>query len=566
MLRHYWGEGSFLMKVFDPRSVDYYRARELSYAADYLDAQWVRLLAERDIFFFVAPSAILASLALVVLGWRLLPRALSDLSASARWLGLLVFLSNFVVLTTMGIYYRSTKPLVAPLLLGLLLLVLAEHRRPRLTPGAGFGVVFATALAMSLLDRVGLFYTLTTALALGLTFALTRRGAGLAAGSVAAVGAWLLYRSWLGPWLIHLTNGYWPDMEYQRLRLSQLLQPQPWEQAVNILGNWTSVALGGLPASVLLVGTALGAGAWAWSERRRPRLLLLAGAAFLAVVTAQVLMVAVMVERHDPLMWGANRLWYYPLAYQLVLVFALLVGAERLAIRGMFRRGLPIVFGAMVVGNVAHWPGLSLRMDSTPAFGEQKRRSTLLVRSLRRGSAEPLLDGDYRRFYFDSLDRFPRLTARAPAQVGEGAGVELAEVREGRPTAWARRESQIVPRTTRAGRHVLAGGVVLRPGDELLILHGATRPRLLAEVRNELSEEGPVFFRLEAELGAGRNDIRLVSRLRERRVVLGSKPSRAGFALLLPVAVWEPTGVDAEPDPTAPAPEKEAGSGSEAGE
>ena len=33
---------------------------------------------------------------------------------------------------TMGTLYRATKPLVAPLVLGLFLLALAEHRAPRL--------------------------------------------------------------------------------------------------------------------------------------------------------------------------------------------------------------------------------------------------------------------------------------------------------------------------------------------------------------------------------------------------------------------------------------------------
>jgi hypothetical protein len=102
--------------------------------------------------------------------------------------------------------------------------------------------------------------------------------------------------------------------------------------------------------------------------------------------------------------------------------------------------------------------------------------------------------------------------------------------------------------------------VVLRPGDRLLILHGSTRPRLLAEVQSELAHEGPVFFRLVAGLGAGRNDIRLVSQQPERRVVSGSKPRRAGFALLLPFAVWpEPPGTEADPEPAAPAPGGEAG-------
>jgi hypothetical protein len=384
---------------------------------------------------------------------------------------------------------------------------------------------------------------------------------------VAAVGAWFVYRSWLGPGLIRLTSGYWPDRGFERLRFTQLLQPEPWVQAVDLLGDWSSVLCGGLPAPFLVLGASLGVGAWAWSERDRPRRVLLAAAIAVAVVAAQLLMVALMVERHEPLMWAANRLWYYPLPYQVVLVFGLLWGAERLTVRPALRRVVPIALAAMVVGNVARWPELTLRMDSTPAFDEQRRRSTLLVRSLHRGLADPLLDGDYRRFYFESLDRFPLLGRRAAPQVGEGSGVELPEVRHGRPTAWAGRESQILPRTTRAGPHVLAGGVVLRPGDTLLILQGATRPRLLAEVRGELAQEGPVFFRLVVGLGAGRNDVRLVSQLPERRVVIGSRPGRAGFALLLPFAVWpEPSGSEAEPGPAAPAPEGEAGSrGPEAG-
>ena len=110
-LQKNWGERGALQKIFDVRGWDYYQGRELSYAIDYLDAQWLRLLASHDVLFFVPPSAVLASLAFVVIGLFLLPRALPHLGAATRWLGMLVLLSNFVCLpytldlTEAGIHY-----------------------------------------------------------------------------------------------------------------------------------------------------------------------------------------------------------------------------------------------------------------------------------------------------------------------------------------------------------------------------------------------------------------------------------------------------------------------------
>jgi hypothetical protein len=62
ILRRYWSGRSVLQIVFDPRGWDFYQARELSYAIDFLDALWVRLVLSRDILFLVPPSSIVASL------------------------------------------------------------------------------------------------------------------------------------------------------------------------------------------------------------------------------------------------------------------------------------------------------------------------------------------------------------------------------------------------------------------------------------------------------------------------------------------------------------------------
>ena len=292
LLRKYWADRSLLEKIFDVGRWDFYRGRELSYVFDFLDAQWVRLLLERDVVFFLAPSAVLASLALVALVPLLTSRAFPALGRSSRWLGVSVLVSNFVFLSTMGMLYRATKPLVTPLLLGLLLFVLAEYRNPRLGPRLGGAVVFGLALVMSLLDRQGLFYVLLLVPALGLAGLLTRRGWGLLTGAVAAVGAWWVYNDVLGPWIIHAVTGYWPDMGFQRIQPTDLLEAPPWRDAVAVLGDWTSVLLGGLPP-VLIVGVAVGvAGAWAWRERSRPRRVVPAGLVVLAAAVAQIAMVA----------------------------------------------------------------------------------------------------------------------------------------------------------------------------------------------------------------------------------------------------------------------------------
>jgi hypothetical protein len=119
-LRNYWGDRTVLQRVFDPRGYDFYQARELSYAIDFLDAQWIRLVLARGWLWFIPPSALAASLA-VVLAWGVfLPRAMPDLDRVTAWCLLLVYLSNFAVLSTMGLLYRSAKPLVALLLVVLL--------------------------------------------------------------------------------------------------------------------------------------------------------------------------------------------------------------------------------------------------------------------------------------------------------------------------------------------------------------------------------------------------------------------------------------------------------------
>lgn len=524
-LGNYWGERGVLQRIFDPRGWDFYQARELSYAVDFLDAQWVRLLLSRGVLFFVPPSALLAALAIVPIGLWLAPRALGALAPAARWLVLLVFLSSFALASTTGMLYRATKPLVAPLLLALLLVTLAELRAPRLRPSFAFSAAFAAGLAMSLLDRQGLFYLLLLVAALLVAALRFGRGLPLLAGGAAAAAAWAGYNWALGPWLIHALNGYWPTMRFQRLRPSRLLDPQPWQEGARLLGDWTSVLVGGVPARLLALVAALGLLAWLWRSRGRPRraAAVVAGALFLGAV--QLGMAAVMVDRHGPVAWVDHRFWYYPLPFHAVLVVAALWGLDAWSRRDALPRLALAGLATLVIANLVQWPQRRLVMESGPWFADVSRRSALLVRSLEEGGARPLLDGDYRRFYFDALDRFPVLAARSRAQVGEATGFAVAHLEAGRPVARAERHASLVVRAAQAGPHVLAGRVRLAEADSLQVLLGSAPARLLDEVGPSRGPDDPVTFRVRAELAAGPNEVLLMTR-------------GGGFTLLLPVVVW----------------------------
>jgi len=535
-LRNYWGAQP-IHRIFDIQSNDYYQGRELSYAIDCLDAQWVRLLLSRAVFVVVSPSVMLASLAFVAIGLWLVPAAFPTLDRRLGWLPLLLYLSNFAVASTAGLLYRATKPLVAPLLLALLLVAIAEHRRPRLGRTRGFLLALIAGLVMSLLDRQGLFYLLCLLAVLAAIWLRTRRGQALILGLCAAAVAWALYDHAIGPWLIHRVNGYWPDMTFQRFQPQWLLAAQPWIEGARLLGDWTRVLLGGVPPAALLVVAAALSLLWIWRERPRPLRLAGLAACFAAGLVAQLAMTAVMAVRHGPVMWIDHRFWYYPLPYQALLVFGLLWAFDRWrSADARVVRGAAVLLATLVVANLAQWPERRLIMESGPWFSSVERRSRLLLHSLRTGRTELLLDDEYRRFYHECLDRFPRLRERVGDYVAEGEGIAIAETHAGRVMTFARRRAHLIVTARSAAIHVLAGGAVLRPDETLTLLLG---DEPVAEARGSDAVEGVVHFRIRVALQPGRSDLSLLLRTRKRPD--GSRVRPHGFTLLLPVLVWRDT-------------------------
>jgi hypothetical protein len=533
----FWGADPVVQRILDSRGYDEFQSRELSYAIDFLDAQWVGHCLRNGWVSFIPPSAVAASL-LIVAAWTWgAPRAFSGLGRVTAWLLLALYLSNFAVLSTMGICYRATKPLVAPLLLFLLLFLLREHRQPRSGRGRAFAIVATVGITMSLLDRQGFLDVATLTVALLLVWLVRRQGLHLALGAAAATAAAQAYNQLLGPWLIHRVSDYWPNMGFQRIHITRLLDLRLWLEGLSLLRDWTTVLFGSLPAPLLFAG---GAAVWVLVLRARrgsgagagllvPALVLLAG-------VSQLGMTAYMVQRHEPVTWIDERLWYFPLPFQALLLFGLAWGLEcwALAPGVALPRAAPIVIFALVVSNVAHWPGLGERMESGLWFSSVSRGSAALKRSIRAGIADPLLDDGYRRFFFECLERFPRLAARAGPYVREGDDVEDAAFRDGRLFSWARQEALIRAFAPRAGLYLLEGGFWLRPGDGISVLRGAQSPHLLAEVRHGGTVEGQEPLTILLDLPQGVTDLTLLSHLPERQVVEGSQRRTAGFGLLLP--------------------------------
>ena len=406
---HYLDGRPLLQKIFDPRTNDFgaYQARELSYLLDWVDAHAFDALLSRGAVVFVPLSAVLSSvLAVVVFGVgarRVLQRA--DPIAAA--LVLLLYLSGFTFLVTVGLYYRSGKAWAVPVLLALMF-TLVHAARDAVRGRRAFPVVLGLALVAGLLDRQGFFFVLVALLVMGL-WSLRQRAARPVAAALALAAALAeVYNRWLAPAIVLRVNGYAPRFKYQDISpWAPVRKPVRLREAIEVMSDSASLVLGSLPvwSCALLAGLAV---AW-WAVRgRREARALLPGLTVGAVALAQVYMFALMIARHRPVYeFHDHRVWYYPLLFQVLIVCGLVLAVEAVTPQ-LSRAGLWTVRGALlalVVSNVWHWPRQRAGME--PWFPHVHEQSVLLKRSFREGRPHPGLQADERGFFDAIAARHP---------------------------------------------------------------------------------------------------------------------------------------------------------------
>jgi hypothetical protein len=405
----YLDDRPFLRQVFDPDRNDFenYQARELSYAFDWVDARALDSLFRRGVVLLVPLSALVGSLALLVVLPAAVRPAFPELPAATAALALLVYLSHFVFLSSAGLFYRSGKILLVPLVVVLAALVVRAARRGepeglggRILHGAG---IFTLGCLASLLDRQGFFEVGVAAVLALAGLAAGRRLHATLVGLASSLAVAVAYNLWLAPFLVERLNGYRPSFAYQAVDVGRILhRPVRLAQAAELLASYSETLLGGIPAAALVALVVVVAGAWLLRPgRRRPRVTALAAAA--AIVLGHGLMLVIMIQRHKAMYTlPDHRLAYYPLVFEGVLLFAL-CALLALVIRLWGRPARVLANAALaliVIANVLAWPRHRARME--PWFPDQVRQSALLKRSLQRGEVEPELH-HYYRSTFDVL-------------------------------------------------------------------------------------------------------------------------------------------------------------------
>jgi hypothetical protein len=416
-VRQYLDGRTVLEKVFDPHANDIgtYQARELSYFIDLVDAHVLRAALRYDAVFLVPFSGLLGACLTVAIFTVGTARVFPQVPPVRATLILLLYVTNHVYSVTTAVYYRSAKPLLVPVLLTALFYLAGVFKRPggsseirgRILT-SGFVATCVLGCVMSLLDRQGFFYAIVMLLVLGLRHRAVHNVRDCLWGAAGAVALMVLYNLVLGPWIVQSVNGYSPSFEYQRVDVYHLMRhPLHFVQAVRLLFENAHLLVGSFP--MWLYGTTAAALlAWRWRLRStttdvdtRPGPHPGRQVAVL-IMASQVVMFAVMIVRHPPIWdWQDHKLWYYPLPYQVLVLFGILLAADRLTLStGRVR---PVVLNValvvMAAANLLSWPSYRSAMLSSEWFPSVYRQSTALKASLEQRVPSDNLDADYRAFY-----------------------------------------------------------------------------------------------------------------------------------------------------------------------
>jgi hypothetical protein len=416
-----------LQKVFNPQLNDFntFQARELSFLFDYLDASfYLFLLRHFDIALFIPLSALVSSILIILIYRRGVRRTLPGIDRLTAELSLLPLLTCFVFVSTMGVFYRSAKPLLAPVLLAFMFHILrtAQSRAAESSLEKGWAVLnrqslvsFGLLFVAALFDRQGFFYVLIAFSVLLVHFLLTRRLKDLLIASGAAAILGHLYNVVLGPAIIWAVNRQPVDFFYQRIPVEELarLPVHSLKGSRLLIANVAAMLGGYYVVGYLFLCIIAGWLVWKaiglYKERMpgkfRERY---ASGASLAVIYAlmilalQIVMFGLMIARHRFIYdWVDHWYWYYPLPFLMTALFglALLLNAVLPRLGTPQRRLLRVALVLIAISNLLHLPANRKLMLTSKWFSQEYPFSEMLKASIRHHWPHPDLDGEYTRFF-----------------------------------------------------------------------------------------------------------------------------------------------------------------------
>jgi hypothetical protein len=422
----YLDNRTILQKVFDPNSNDWntFQARELSFFFDYIDANFYYfLLRATNVALYIPFSSFLASFLIIAVWYIGTKKTLPKLPTYISTLILVLLLTSFVFVSTMGLYYRSGKPMLAPIGLALMFYILWVGQKTFTKPAKissllltkDSAVVFLLSLLMGLLDRQGFFYTLVACIVLSIHYFFKRRLQDLLIGSLLAAIFLQLYNSYIGPNIVHIINGYWPDPSYQKISYIELLsQPSLFVKATNLLIDNTIAIFGSFNIlfyiSVIVVCAFVFYKKGIIQEGKLKTLPYRLGVGYaLIIFSLQVLMFALMISKHHYVYdWVDHRFWYYPLSYVTTVIFGLAILVNNILplINSSSRKLLCMLLIFMSLSNLLNLQHYKDLMLSSYWFLPVYEQAEMLKKSFQTNVVNPELNKEYRSVYFQSLHKF----------------------------------------------------------------------------------------------------------------------------------------------------------------
>ena len=369
-LPHHLSERSLLQKIYDPKVLDmgFYQNRELSYLVDHVDCQFIAASVKAGRPHFLSLSFYFLIVTTGILFWWFCVHDLL-LDRAASTLLLLIFYTSASVFMS-GVYFRSSKPAIALMLMLMTFLIFRTVRSPAESRGphrllaslAYFGV----SLAATGFDRQGFFMVAGAEVFLFLWTVLfrCRRGVSLLGAGLLALGVSLLSNYVITPRIIHALNGYWPDFTYQKLPLKTLmLYPGDclWQGAL-LFADTIRFTFGN--SWIVCVAIAVLLAFWSRHDvvpqsvgaQARPHPLNRMAILLVVMAGLVIAMNMLMYIRHSAVIWPDVRRGIYALPVVILLMIAV-----AFLIRWLYRRLVPgalvqLVLALLLVGNLASIP------------------------------------------------------------------------------------------------------------------------------------------------------------------------------------------------------------------